>query len=214
MSTDSPEIQPNTIFRKILSPFRPHTKEIVADTETKIKAIIEHAEKSVDRARTKRGYTSEQPRIAGKRSGMCGLYTDTVTYLSRLDGLESHIFQVQSVHRSLLYNHLYNDPDQHVFSTVSGSDGKSFLIDLSVGQFLEKERLDQINNPLIQQLLLKGYVPLTDQTLQEYLLFTNPKMDPNSFKHLSQVKYSDLLNPNRKLERGYDRNDEDLKELI
>lgn len=205
-------LEQTSFFRKILS-LGSRPKEVIIPTENRVKSIIEHAEESVNRVRTLKGYKSE-PRLPGKRSGMCGLYSDVITYLSRLEGLKSHIFRIRTIHQQLVYNHLFRDPDQHVFSTVSGPDGQTFLVDLSVGQFLEGDRSSQVDNPLIQQLLQDGYIPLTDQTLQEYLLFTNPNMTPNSKEHLKNVKSSDLLNQNRVPEEGYDRNDKDLKQFI
>lgn len=212
MPEDSAEVSPS-FFKKVFSSFKPHSKEVATPTEAKIKSIIQHAEESIDRIRTQKGYKSE-PRLPNKRSGMCGLYSDVVTYLSRLEGLDSHIFQVKTIHERLVYNHLFHDPDQHVFSTVSGPDGQMFLVDLSVGQFLEGERSNQVNNTLIQQLLENGYAPLTDRAIQEYLLFTNPNMAPNSIEHLEKVRVSDLLNSKRVPEEGYDRSDEDLRQFV
>ena len=208
MPESSPGIQPN-FLQKIISSLRPHSKETSIPTENKLQSIIERTEAGVSRTQATKGY-DEQPRQPGKRINMCGVYSDAVTHLSRQVGLKSDIFQVRKLHELLVFNHMKIDPDQHAFSTVTGPDGQSFLVDLSIGQFLQGERINQQNNPLIQELLQNGYVPLTDDNLQQYLLFTNPKMDHHSLKRLKKVRVSDL---SRVPSLDYDRREEGLKKF-
>lgn len=152
-------------------------------------------------------------RRAGKRRLFCGIFSYSVEYLARQAGLPADVYQVRDIHTRLLHEHLYKDPFKHVFTVIRAGD-QGYIVDLTVGQFLKKDRKPR-ENPLINTLLQKGYIPLIEETLKDYLEFTNPNPSKDFKERLDRfTKLENFLNPAIVPPRPSDYSEEDMQRIL
>lgn len=129
------------------------------------------------------------PRVAGYRGVKCGLTADLVKRAAEIQGMRSDILQVSNVHESLGGNK--RDAFLHAFSlTRNGTN--AFLVDPSFCQFLDSQDNRIVcasaeedasaygdlvsgttsDHPIALDLLRRGYVELTQDSLRAYLRAT------------------------------------------
>lgn len=142
--------------------------------------------------------------IPGCRTGLCGSSSEYVSIATDLTpDLKPTIYQVRDLNaaRGVPAENSFG----HTVTIVEDNNGNKYLIDTTFNQFVDpatgviKQANNIINatkdNPLVQELITNGYIPLTDQTLNEYLDLTSSGTNktPATLGLLSQVKPSITL---------------------
>lgn len=127
------------------------------------------------------------PRVPGERHMICGLAADVVTRVASKEvGLESNGYDLRSVHEQMGGSNIY-DVFRHEFNILRASP-QLYLVDIAFCQFLDpntKEirqsphntNISFADNPLAKELLSKGFFPLTDESLRDYLNITSASPD-------------------------------------
>lgn len=135
--------------------------------------------------------------------GWCNFVPDALSYCALQDGEENgyrvkpQIFQLADVHSKAAGLSPSDDGSgqvkrsafRHAFNVLTIED-QPFLMDLTFAQFLggngyignlptDEWTSEPNDNLLAQQLITHGYVPLTDETLREYLRITTLNPDPD-----------------------------------
>ncbi len=161
---------------------------------------------------------SLQPRVMGCRAGLCGnqAASGEVARIAEDAGFSTGIYDVRDVQR--LSGSNPSDSFRHKFNVVDVGEDQKYLVDLTFTQFMDdttgtiKDEVVNtgvsVNNALAQQLLDKGYAPLTSENLAEYLRITSGKytgpgnVDIGIFgkaRNTEPIEYilSDLKDPDR-----------------
>lgn len=149
-----------------------------------------------------------EPRVAKGRLGCCGLTSDLVKRAAERTGMRGYTFQALTIHEDYGANPL--DAFQHAFNIVS-SGSSQFIVDASFGQFVNLET-GQIgdgglisglieDNPIALRLLRDGYVPLTDESVRDYLRATTGALDKS---HTQRITAREIVS-NKELWLGFDR---------
>lgn len=200
MSSPSPDINPSGI-----------QPSEIASPEALISRIISPADAVFDRF--------GQPREAGKRFGACGFSSDLVRRSAEKTAVTCDNRQLISLHEALGAT-VGSATFQHAINILQ-TDGGPYLIDISFCQFVQPEtgdieqgtdlRSGNIkDHPLGRELIEKGFLPLTDETLQEYLRMTTKTPDADYIKSASVEKL--LNNPSSVI--GYDHDIEELDKYL
>lgn len=127
------------------------------------------------------------PRVPGERRMICGLAADVVTRVTEREGeLESNGYDLRNVHEQMGVVNKY-DVFQHE-SNILRAGSQLFMVDIAFCQFLDPNtgeirqgllntNITFADNPLAQELLNKGYFPLTDESLRDYLNISSASPD-------------------------------------
>jgi hypothetical protein len=129
------------------------------------------------------------------------------------NGLQAEVklFQLENLHTAAGGFGL--EAFRHGFNTINISD-QSFLVDLTFGQFLgtsgnleagpkmggkfaDMKRLSSgapNDTPFVQEIIAKGYVPLTDDNLREYVRITSMAKD-KSYSENVTTELLDIVRP-------------------
>ncbi len=162
--------------------------------ETIAKALAERIERGLAELhippRSERGF------------GWCNFVPDAVNYCALQDGEQNDYavgvakYQARSFHEQAAgitredagYREFFARTISHGFSIVQ-IGGQPFLMDFTFAQFMGENGFigraatnewtnEPVTNPLAQTLLHTGFVPLTDQTLREYVRLTTLEENP------------------------------------
>ncbi len=161
--------------------------------------------------------------LAERKSMSCGLVTDVFRYYTQDDAArfgydaKAETFQLADLHAAAqglapsdpeLYTQLegggFEGPFRHAMNILAvggGKRAKRFLVDLSFGQFVArggKPAISFRNRGMAFKLLERGFVPLTNKNLREYLRITTTAKDPS----YTQMTTTDLFAQGTPL--GYD----------
>lgn len=164
----------------------PELKE-VSLAEQKLTQMIDRVEHGL-RAQ---GRTSREHRRWGDCNTVPDIFSVVALDEGRRHGFEVDVrqYQVADMHKAI--GGSYDEAFRHGLNTIS-LDGESFLVDLSFAQFIGKNGVLRSgpeaagdnyssgvsnDNPLAQQLIKAGFVPLTAENLQEYLRITTQAED-------------------------------------
>ncbi len=169
--------------------------------EQKLSGIVRRAEAAVAKE-------SGTPRAPGNRTGGCTFAPDIVDRLIdplKLQGenIASKTIQINDVHKRAGNFKKDGKIDvsngfQHAVSVIS-VDGEKFLVDLTFCQYMNPDGFISSgivrngiknDNPLAQELLTNGYIRLTNESLQEYLLLTSSVADSSTQQTLQGVTLS------------------------
>lgn len=127
------------------------------------------------------------PRIPGGRGMICGLVADVVNRVAeREGGIESNGYDLRNIHEQMgvadKYGTFQHEPN------ILRVGSQLFVVDISFCQFLDPQtgeirqgrfntRIPYADNLLAQELLSKGYFPLTDESLRDYLNISSASPD-------------------------------------
>ncbi len=147
-------------------PYRPQPTEVPATGG--ITGVITQVDEVLDRV--------GGPRMPGYREGICGIAADLVKRAAELRGMKAYTVQNRRVHSRFGRDRVRSF--LHGFNLVRDGEA-SYLVDESFCQFIDA-RTQQIragevvsgslqDHPIALELLEKGYVELTDESVKAYL---------------------------------------------
>lgn len=156
----------------------------IRPSERKLRRIISRAE------RVNTGTFGRLP-LSERTTNSCGLVTDVFKYCLEDEakrggnaGWTANTYQLIDIHLAAAgvespsdprYDTILVDAFQHGIN-VAKIDDKRYLVDLSFGQFaLPNGKGSRVKNPqskVAMALMTRGYVPLTNDNLREYLSLT------------------------------------------
>lgn len=154
-------------------------KETRLTPEQRVAAVVSQA----DALFVRKG----MPRVPGERRSICGLAADVFTRVAeREGGLESNGYDLRNVHEQMGVADKY-DTFQHE-PNILRAGSQLFMVDIAFCQFLDPKtgeikqgrfntHVPYADNPLAQELLGKGYFPLTDELLRDYLNISSASPD-------------------------------------
>lgn len=199
--------------RKFLQ-VKPSSSEQDVNPEQRIERIVSSVEEVYR-------FSGWQERNKGAREGECGIATDLIKRCGKRNGIAIKTFQNQRVHQLFGATNL-GSAFRHAFNTAIILD-KYFLIDITCCQFfrtsgeIKQDDTDisgaQDEHLIAQQLLERGFIELTDQSLRQYLAATTGSPD----KGYLQKATVHLLMSDPSLDLGYDggqRRIPDLDDLL
>lgn len=183
------------------------------------KGIVSHEKESSPQERLieiidrfERGWTAEGRSTRDQRHwGDCNMAPDIFSFVALDEGkrrgfeVMPRIYQLKDLHATAGGSR--DDAFQHGFNTITIGDS-SYLVDLTFPQFLGDngklqwgpkdkgyERYSSgipNDNPLAQELVTQGFVPLTDENLQEYLRITSYAEDRTYVRNMKVELLSEI----------------------
>jgi hypothetical protein len=185
-------------------PLRVPPKDREQNAEAKIKSIVAKADLVFSRV--------GEFREPGSRWGSCGFATDLIRRAAEREGVQASTYQVMDIHG----NGGLADSFQHGFNVVT-VDGIDFLVDESIGQFINPETGEVAQGrghtsgnyadfPILHSLVDDGYVALNKNSFKDYLRATSVAADKS---YIDLIDLQTVL-ADEAIKIDYDHNQEEL----